>query len=102
MDILKEFSSDDILRETIHSGIVGHDGKPEECIGSGVDREVLGDFIYVFIWRSGLDRVQNIVWNWQVKSLTAYVENGGVFWHLDVESGSNIKQIVDQDYKKIH
>ena len=77
--MLNQFSSDDILRETIHIGTVGHDGKPEERIGSGVDRVVLGDFIYFFDWRSWHDLVQNIVWDWHVKSLTAYVENGGIF-----------------------
>ena len=60
-DMLNQFSSDDILRETIHIGTVGHDGKPEERIGSGVDRVVLGDFIYFFDWRSWHDLVQNIV-----------------------------------------
>ena len=62
-----------------------------------LDREVLGDFFY---WRSGVDLVQNIVWNWHVKSLTVYVKNGGTFWHSDVESSSNIMWIVNEDYKK--
>ena len=60
-DMLNEFCSDDILKETIRFGIVGHDGKLEEGIRSGVDREVLGDFIYFFDWRTGLDLVQNII-----------------------------------------
>ena len=58
MDMLKEFSSTNIRRETIHFGIGGHDGKLEEGTESGVGREVLGDFIYFFDWRS--DFVENI------------------------------------------
>ena len=60
-DMLKEFSNDDILREAIRFGILYDDGKLEEGIGSGADREVPGDFIYCFGCRSGLDLVQNIV-----------------------------------------
>ena len=60
-DMLNEFSSDDILRSAIRFGIVAHDGKLEEGIGSGINREVLGDFIYFFDWRTGLDLLQNIV-----------------------------------------
>ena len=60
-DMLKELGRDDILRETIRYGIVGHDGKVEEGIGGGVNGEVLADFICFFDWRSGFDPVQNIV-----------------------------------------
>ena len=87
--MLKEFSSANILQETIRFGIGGHDGKLEEGTESGVDWEVLGDFVYFFDCRS--DFVQNISWNWYVKSLAAYVENGGTFWHQDIASSSNIK-----------
>ena len=46
--MLKEFTSANILRETIHFGIGGHDGKLEEGTESGVGREVLRDCLYFF------------------------------------------------------
>ena len=54
-DMLKEFSSAKVLRETMEYVVIG---KLEEGTESGVDREVLGDFIDFFDWRSGL--VENI------------------------------------------
>ena len=47
-DMLKEFSSANILRKTIRFGIGGHDGKLEEGTESGVGREVLRDCLYFF------------------------------------------------------
>ena len=84
--MLNEFSSAKVLRETMEYVVIG---KLEEGTESGVDWEVLGDFVYFFDCRS--DFVQNISWNSFVKSLAAYVENGGTFWHQDIASSSNIK-----------
>ena len=47
-EMLKEFSSANILQETIRFGIGGHDGKLEEGTESGVGREVLRDCLYFF------------------------------------------------------